>query len=308
MVVCKYFFYFVIFSVCGWIYESLYVSIRTGKWDNRGFLYGPVVPIYGVGAGLLMILQDVLNYHNVSYTWWQVFLVGCIGSFILEYTTHYTLEKLFHAVWWDYTRMPFNINGRVCLPYTLAFGVAALLCIYGIIPFFVNITGWINPYLFELFALISMALLAADIALTVTALADFNKKVIAVEESFNGRMESVMKNVQDGIESGKNAVTGVRTAMDERKLQKALAEMEEASLDSDDKEKKLRLPEVKLPSVDDIRRTFTREQLENYMNDVSALRKSALKRVQGYRGTKKSEKKFHDEVVSFMREKFSKKK
>ncbi len=201
----RYLFYFTIFSVGGWIYESIFVSLKAKKWENRGFLYGPVVPIYGVGGAALMILVDVLNMVGFEYRWWHIFLFGFFGSFVLEYVTHWALEKLFHAYWWDYHYMPLNIKGRVCLPYTICFALAGLLGVYVLIPFFLKITTWISPILFELFALIFVALMAMDTALTVSALSDFSRKVAAAEEAFNERMSARVDSLMEGLQEAKES-------------------------------------------------------------------------------------------------------
>ena len=131
----RYFVMFALYSVLGWVYESTFCTIKEGKWENRGFLYGPIVPIYGVGAtGITMVYDALQNYAGYSLNWWQVFLIGYLGSIVLEFGTSWVLEKLFHAVWWDYSNMPFNLQGRVCLPCSLGFGAAGLLVIYGLYP------------------------------------------------------------------------------------------------------------------------------------------------------------------------------
>ena len=110
----RYFVYFIIFSCMGWIYESIYCTIRAKKWENRGFLYGPLCPIYGAGGVAITAIADFISVHtDATFTWWQIFLVAFFGSIVLEYGTSWALEKLFHAYWWDYSSMPLNINGRV---------------------------------------------------------------------------------------------------------------------------------------------------------------------------------------------------
>ena len=186
MWISKYFVYFVIFSCMGWIYESIFCTVKSGSWQNRGFLYGPVCPIYGVGAATIMALMDWFTNQNqgqVNYTWWQVFLVAFFGSIVLEYVTSWGLEKLFHAYWWDYSDVPLNINGRVCFPASVGFGAAGLLVIYVIAPATKDATQWITPILMELFSLIFMALLSIDATLTVSALTGFERNVAAMEEA-----------------------------------------------------------------------------------------------------------------------------
>ena len=142
----RYFVYFIIFSCMGWIYESIYCTIRAKKWENRGFLYGPLCPIYGAGGVAITAIADFISAHtDATFTWWQIFLVAFLGSIVLEYGTSWALEKLFHAYWWDYSSMPLNINGRVCFPYSVGFGVAGLIVVYFIAPFTKLITGWMSP-------------------------------------------------------------------------------------------------------------------------------------------------------------------
>ncbi|MBE5891510.1 MAG: metal-dependent phosphohydrolase [Lachnospiraceae bacterium] len=253
----RYLVYFTIYSVVGWVYECIFAICTRKHWENRGFLYGPVIPIYGVGGTALMILTESLALFGIHLNWWQLFLVGSVGSFILEFGTHWTLEKLFHAYWWDYSNMPLNIQGRVCLPYTLCFGLAALLANYAIIPFFVKITSWMTPLCYEIFALIFVAFIAADTTLTISALTDFSRKVASVDKAFNDRMQKVVDNVQDNFEEGKAK--------------------------------------------------FSKEQFANYISGLDALKKSALKRVKGYRNPK-IEKANVEEIFEILKKKIKIKK
>ena len=84
MWICRYFVYFVVFSFLGWIYESIFCTVKNRQWENRGFLYGPMVPIYGVGASALVGVGELINTYVGSYTWWQIFLIGYVGSIVLE--------------------------------------------------------------------------------------------------------------------------------------------------------------------------------------------------------------------------------
>ena len=73
----RYFVYFIIFSCMGWIYESIYCTIRAKKWENRGFLYGPLCPIYGAGGVAITAIADFISAHtDATFTWWQIFLVA----------------------------------------------------------------------------------------------------------------------------------------------------------------------------------------------------------------------------------------
>jgi uncharacterized membrane protein len=113
--------YFITYSFLGWCCESMYCSIGTWKWINRGFLNGPFCPIYGFGAIItLLVLQDVPKHFLT------VFLAGMLFTSILEYITGWGMEKIFHTRWWDYSKKQFNIHGRICLLNSTLFG---LLCV-----------------------------------------------------------------------------------------------------------------------------------------------------------------------------------
>lgn len=250
----KYFVYFIIFSCMGWIHESIYCTLRAGKWENRGFLYGPMCPIYGAGGVGITMVYDLITANGAVFTWWQIFIVAFFGSIILEYVTSWALEKMFHAYWWDYHDKPLNINGRVCFPYSVAFGLAGLLVIYYIAPFTKWMTSWMGPISFELFGLIFMGLVAIDTTLTVSALTDFSHNVVAMEDSLNRRMDEFFNGVFDKKAEAALAVENVKSSA-------------EAMLQEE-------------------RTRLTKENMEQLVDSMGALRKSALKRVKGYRHPK----------------------
>ena len=225
MWICRYFVYFVVFSFMGWIYESMYCTIKGGKWENRGFLYGPIGPIYGVGASALVGVGELINRYIGGYTWWQIFLIGYVGSIVLEYSTSWALEKLFHAYWWDYSNMPFNIKGRVCLPCSIGFGLAALLVTYGIAPATVEVIDRIAPIFLELIALLFMAVVAADTTLTVSALSNFERNVIAMEQALNAHMDAFVSTVQEKTQTASTAFTEERERFSRESLEQTVSSM-----------------------------------------------------------------------------------
>ena len=196
MLVSKYFVWFIIYSFMGWIYESTYCTIRKHHWENRGFLHGPIVPIYGVGALLASILFSefpISGMQEASNL--KIFLICFFGSIVLEYTTSWALEKLFHAYWWDYSNVICNINGRVCLPASIGFGLAGILVVRVIYPFVSGMTHDTNVYLMEALSLVFMFLFGMDMALTVSALTNFAKNFNRIESEIN---ESAFALIPDG--------------------------------------------------------------------------------------------------------------
>ncbi|MDO4286549.1 MAG: putative ABC transporter permease [Eubacteriales bacterium] len=198
MWISRYFMTFIIYSCMGWIFETIYCTIVTRKWANRGFLYGPVCPIYGCGAVAVTLLFQALNQNQAnSMQWWQVYLISVIGSAILEFVTSLVLEKLFHASWWDYSHLPFNIQGRVCLQNSLLFGVAGLVIVYIIFP---AVSTWISPVpeiAIEGISLAAMALFAIDGTLTVCALTNLNEAIRESEENLNQHMERFISSLEE---------------------------------------------------------------------------------------------------------------
>ena len=118
-------FFFLIYCVMGWIIESTYVSIKDRKLINRGFMRGPVIPIYGLGAlTLRLTCLTVLKYPVL------VFFTGMISCTILEYVAGMLMEAIFKIRYWDYTKQPLNINGYVCMGTSLSWGALGLLLNY----------------------------------------------------------------------------------------------------------------------------------------------------------------------------------
>lgn len=212
MIVCRYFIMLLLFSCMGWIYESIYRTIATGKWYNTGFLNGPVCPIYGVGAMIMTILCEWCEARGITMSVLTMFLVSFFGSIILEFSTSLILEKLFHAYWWDYSKVPLNIQGRICLPASLGFGLAGLLIAKVLVPFAQWCVSFLPPLAMEFVALVLMALLAMDLTLTVTALTDFDRKVAEVEARFNEQMERVVpeRAIQNISSFSKGAIARVK--------------------------------------------------------------------------------------------------
>ena len=129
---------FFIYSVIGQFYEALTILVYENKLDlNRGFLMGPYIPIYGVGAMFILEIGKLSN--NIII----IFLLSFIICMITEYVTSYVMEKLFNARWWDYSNLKYNLNGRVELGRLLSFGLMGVIIIMIINPIVLNILGMI---------------------------------------------------------------------------------------------------------------------------------------------------------------------
>jgi len=139
-----YFYLFFIYSVIGWIIEVLFVFFFTKKLSNRGFLIGPYLPIYGTAAlAMHFTLTSLAAYP------WVIFFLSALMITSIEYIAHYSLEKIFKTRWWDYSELPLNVDGRVCLPHALLFGSLGVAFILFLDPFIMSkSTGISTPVLF----------------------------------------------------------------------------------------------------------------------------------------------------------------
>ncbi len=210
--------YFFIYSFLGWIYETAFVSIREKKWSNRGFLMGPICPIYGVGAvAAVLICSD----RGIIAT----FLLCVVGSAVMEYVTAYTLEKLFHASWWDYSNVPFNVNGYICLPASIGFGLAGLLITFVIHPIISKPIDMIPDALTQVIVLVLVAVTSSDLTLTVSNLTDFDVKVKEYEESVNKAMSDKYDELESSMNSRREAFDKHHTMLTE-KMKNSIVERE----------------------------------------------------------------------------------
>lgn len=114
--------FFFIYAFMGWIYETCLVSFRQKKFVNRGFVRGPVIPIYGFGAVLMLFIAMPFRESYLL-----TFVVGVIGGTALEYVTGWAMERLFKVRYWDYTKNKYNINGYICLVASMVWGVMSVL-------------------------------------------------------------------------------------------------------------------------------------------------------------------------------------
>ena len=159
--------YFFIYSFLGWLMETVQDTVRKKHFVNRGFLTGPICPIYGCGVLLMLILllpvRDRISAPAVALP--VIFLAGAAIASIVEYVTSWAMEKLFHARWWDYSHMRFNLGGRICLWISLAWGALATGLLYFVQPLFERLIHSLysaSSLLPAILAAVLSALLAVD--------------------------------------------------------------------------------------------------------------------------------------------------
>lgn len=167
-------FFFIVYAVAGWIVEVIFHAVVKGKIVNRGFLNGPVCPVYGFGMILVLLIYNMVGSDNTFI----VFLEGVIFTTLIELFAGFILDKFFHARWWDYSSMPLNLNGYICAGFSLIWGLAVVFVIKQVHVFIYNVTsglipehiGW--PILAVLYAIFIL-----DTTVTVLTLIGLNKKL-----------------------------------------------------------------------------------------------------------------------------------
>ncbi len=121
--------YFCIYSFLGHFMESLYISCFQKKWYSSGLLDGPYIPLYGFGAIILIIFAPFLQS-----SFFLTFIIGSLLMTALEYITSIYLDIVFHRHIWDYSQFKYNLHGRICLFYSILWGILSVLMIYFIHP------------------------------------------------------------------------------------------------------------------------------------------------------------------------------
>lgn len=202
MKISKPFLIFIFYSILGFIWETIFCTIISKQWQSRGMLFGPWCPIYGVGGVLITFFVSKMQFAEHEPL--KIFLICMIGSAVLEYTTSYVCESLFHAVWWDYSDWPLNINGRVCLYASVGFGFAGLIGKYFVCDIVLNIVNKIPENYVEPLFLFALILFIADVTLTADSLAMINQKLSETSNAINEIMGRRYSEVLTAAGTAKN--------------------------------------------------------------------------------------------------------
>ena len=160
---------FILFSFIGWISEVIYVGVTSAhKFVNRGFLHGPLCPVYGFGGVMILMLPP-----SLYKTWIPLFFASMILCTIVEYFVSWLMEKLFHTRWWDYSHYKIQLNGRICLLNSILFGFLGVVVIHFVYPLMIDLLNSLGQTLINISGMIILAVLSVDIFFTVRKLVDF---------------------------------------------------------------------------------------------------------------------------------------
>ena len=169
--------FFFLYCFLGWVWESCYVSARQRRWVNRGFLHGPLLPIYGFGA--VIILWATLPVRGSLAL---IFLLGMLAATALEYVTGAAMEALFKVRYWDYSGKAFNLNGHICLTCSLAWGAFSVLLVKVLHPPLEDLVLRLPAFLADALACVLTVYFTADTVRSFQAAMDLREVLTRLTE------------------------------------------------------------------------------------------------------------------------------
>lgn len=210
-VILQWFWVFFIYAFLGWSVEVVFYAISKGKFINRGFLNGPICPIYGFGVLIVALSLEPVK-DNVLY----LFFGSVIITSVLQFITGFVLEKLFNDKWWDYSQEPLNIHGYICLRFSIVCGLACVLVVNVVYPLTSKFISLI-PQTFGIIMLgFFLSLTVFDATVTLAETVKLKKKLLLLEKADKGIYkvsESIGDDLADGalssverLQEGKEAV------------------------------------------------------------------------------------------------------
>lgn len=194
--------YFFIYGILGWCAEVAFAAVKERRFVNRGFLNGPICPIYGVGVVMVVVFLEPFEDQ-----WLLLYLASAVLVTLIEGMTGYVLDKLFHHKWWDYSELPLNIGGYVCLLFSVVWGVACVVIVKAVHLLVGDLCALIPLGAGILILSVLSAALAADLTVTVGGILRWNRQLDAMEKiaadlrELSGKMgENIYENVMDTME------------------------------------------------------------------------------------------------------------
>ncbi len=181
---------FFLYCFLGWVWESCYVSVCRRQWVNRGFLHGPLLPIYGSGA-ILILFVTLPAEENL----WLVWLLGMIAATALEYVTGDVMERLFKVRYWDYSKKRFNLNGHICLSSSIAWGFFSILLVRFLHPPVGRLLTSVPAFLVDPAALALTAAFTVDVVRSTQAALDLREILTRLTEE-NEELRRIAKRVE----------------------------------------------------------------------------------------------------------------
>ena len=186
----------IIYSFFGWVWETCYVSVKSGKFVNRGFINGPLCTIYGFGAvSVYMILRPFSD--NLLY----LYLGGVVVATALEYVTAVLMESIFHTSWWDYSDNKFNFQGRICLGASLGWGAFTVILFKVLHPFVESIVILYPVYVGEIGICVIGVGYVVDFAFSAAAAFRIHEKLPVIEAAMEQAKGEMLVKMHEKIAS-----------------------------------------------------------------------------------------------------------
>lgn len=201
-------FFFFFYSFFGWCFESTYVSLKKRHFVNRGFIRGPLLPLYGSGA-IMMLVVSIPFQNSLILT----YLAGCIAATALEYVTGVVMEALFKVRYWDYSNQPFNFQGQICLSSTLAWGGLTILMTHVIHKPIERFAFWLPEWALTLITMLVGVCFVADFALSFKAALDLKDVLVRMEkaredlERMQKRLDVIIALADEAVENRRDQYT-----------------------------------------------------------------------------------------------------
>lgn len=164
--------YFMLYAFIGWCVEVVFCTVTTGEWVNRGFLNGPVCPIYGVGMCVLLLVLAPLR-HSLG----ALFVGTVLLTTLLELVVGWALKKFFHTSWWDYSDIPFNVGGYICPLFSLLWGLGGVFVLRVVHPPIARLVDWVPPLAGQILGALLGAVFVADLIITLITLLGFRRNI-----------------------------------------------------------------------------------------------------------------------------------
>ncbi|MDD3214470.1 MAG: putative ABC transporter permease [Eubacteriales bacterium] len=175
-----YLWYFLVYAFLGWCTEVVFAAFKNGRFVNRGFLNGPVCPIYGFGiVTVLLCLRPFAG--NLS----ALYIGSVVLTTVLELATGFLMEKLFHQRWWDYSNMPLNIGGYVCMLFSLVWGAACVMIVELLQPVVAKAVVLLTEPLSTILLIVFSALFLWDVILSSAKAFKLDRKLSQIDEAAN---------------------------------------------------------------------------------------------------------------------------
>ncbi|MFD0896894.1 putative ABC transporter permease [Loigolactobacillus binensis] len=160
--------YFFAYALIGWLWESAYVSVRKKQLTNSGFLIGPIIPVYGFSVIIVLAVLEPFK-NNIG----ELFVLSALLVTLIEYLTSWLMERLFQARWWDYSDLPFNLNGRVALPISLFWGFGVVVIVKLVHPFVSQFILNLSSFTAIVASIVLTDLLMFDLGFTIANVIGF---------------------------------------------------------------------------------------------------------------------------------------